>query len=90
MRKLPRQFHVWLHYSKDEKEARKSELDAALQRFHPDDYQVRLPEWMRRNASAGVTAQVPDADARYLEDVAWDSWSRVQELLSSTPAPDCK
>jgi hypothetical protein len=81
--KLPRSFAVWPHLSKVEKEAKKEELDAALASFHPDIYQSRLPEWMRRNAAAGYRGEVNDQDATYLERVAWETSRLTQPKLSS-------
>ncbi len=80
--KLPREFHVWPHLNKEQKEARKHELDAAYATFQPDDYQARLPEWMRRNSGAGFIGRVIDEDARYLEQVAWEVWQAKQRELS--------
>lgn len=79
--KLPRTFHVWPHFSKEERETKKTELDAAYARFKPDAYQSRLPEWMRRNAGAGLTAALDDATARYLEQVAWETTREFAERL---------
>lgn len=81
--KLPRVFHVWPHLNKQQKEARKTELDAAYATFEPDDYQARLPEWMRRNAGAGFVGRVSEEDARYLEQVAWNVWQEKQRQLSA-------
>lgn len=79
--KLPREYHVWPHLSKQEKEARQAELDAALARFKPDEYQARLPDWMQRNAGAGFRAAIDQATATYLENVAWQTWQDVHAKL---------
>lgn len=76
--KLPRSFHVWPHLSKEEKEQRKVELDAAYAKFQPNSYQAKLPEWMRRNAGAGFVGQISDMDARYIERVAWETVQAVK------------
>ena len=80
--RLPRTYHVWPHESREEKEARKAERDAAYARFRPDTYQERLPGWMRRNAGAGVTHTLPDGLARELEGHAWAAWNDVARQLS--------
>ncbi len=81
--KLPRNFSVWPHLSKDEKETKNDQLNAALADFKPDDYQSRLPEWMRRNAAAGYRGEVDDLDAMYLERAAWETSRRTQSKLST-------
>ncbi|MEZ6089260.1 MAG: alpha/beta hydrolase [Pirellulaceae bacterium] len=78
---LPRTFHVWPHLNKAKKEALRDELDAAFAEFKPDAYQAKLPEWMRRNAGAGYTATVSEDDARYLEQIAWESYQSIVEQL---------
>jgi hypothetical protein len=80
--RLPRRFHVWPHLSKDEKEQRREQLDAAFSQFKPDTYQARLPEWMRRNAGAGFVGQISDDDARYIERVAWECVQATQKELT--------
>ena len=79
--KLPREFHVWPHLNKEQKEARKQELDASYAKFQPNDYQARLPEWMRRNAGAGFVGRIDEEDARYLERSAWEVWQEKQQEL---------
>ena len=79
--KLPREFHVWPHLNKEQKAARQDELDAAYAKFQPNDYQARLPEWMRRNAGAGFVGNVSDEDARYLERIAWECVQQVKKQL---------
>jgi hypothetical protein len=79
--KLPRTIHVWPHLSKEEKESRRAELDAAYARFTPDEYQSRLPEWMRRNAGSGQTATISEEDARFLEGIAWQAYQATQKKL---------
>jgi hypothetical protein len=80
---LPRELHVWPHFTKEEKEQKKVELDEALQRFRPGVYQARLPEWMRRNAAAGQMVRVAENDARALESIAWETWKSVQSQLGT-------
>ncbi|MEZ6128554.1 MAG: hypothetical protein R3C59_07715 [Planctomycetaceae bacterium] len=82
--KLPREFHVWPHLNKEQKEALKAELDAAYAKFQPNDYQARLPEWMRRNAGAGTLGQISDDDARYLERIAWECTQNALKQLEPT------
>ncbi len=79
---LPRSFHVWPHLTKEQKEKRSAELDAAFRKFQPNDYQSRLPEWMRRNAGAGFVGQVSESDARYLEGIAFASVQAAQLELN--------
>jgi hypothetical protein len=81
--KLPRNFPVWPHLSKAEKEAKRPQLDAAFATFQADDYQSKLPEWMRRNAGAGYRGEVTELDAAYLEKVAWDTWRMMRAKLTS-------
>ncbi len=83
--KLPREFHVWPHLSKEQKETRKQELDAAFGRFEPNEYQARLPEWMRRNAGAGMRGHVSDDVGLYLERIACETWLQTQRELGVTP-----
>jgi hypothetical protein len=71
--RLPRDFHVWPHLSQEEKSELSERLDKSFIEFQPDEYQARLPDWMRRNAGAGYRGTVSDADARYLERVAWET-----------------
>lgn len=85
--KLPRDFHVWPHLNKEQKEVRKNELEAAFSAFKPKAYQARLPEWMRRNAGAGYRGQLTEADARYLEKTAWDVWQATQLELARPSHP---
>lgn len=74
--KLPRRFHVWPHG--------KSEVDAAqLAAFQPDAYQAKMAKWMFKHMSKQATASLEDATARYLETVAWETWQRVSQTLSS-------
>jgi len=78
---LPRSFHVWPHLSKEKKETLRDQLEAAYAKFEPDEYQARLPEWMRRNAGAGYIGTLRDDDARYLEEAAWETWLTIAEKL---------
>ncbi len=78
---IPRQQHVWPHFNQAEKAARKDEMDAAFNRFQPDDYQARLPEWMQRNGALGLVADIPEETARYLESVAWEAWQTASGAL---------
>ncbi|MCR9296102.1 MAG: alpha/beta hydrolase [bacterium] len=79
--KLPREFHVWPHWTKQEKERLSGQIEKSYAEFQPDDYQSRLPEWMRRNAGAGYRGTISDADARYLERIAWET---TQALWDTT------
>ncbi len=88
--KLPREFHVWPHLNKAQKEARKAELNAAYARFEPNAYQARLPEWMRRNAGAGFIGQISDDDARYLELIAWECVQNALKQLEPTAPEDAR
>jgi hypothetical protein len=81
--KLPRTYHVWPHLNKAQKEEQKQLLDASFSRFQPDDYQSRLPEWMRRNAGAGFMATIDEKDARFLEKVAWEITQEKRQLLDT-------
>lgn len=83
--KLPREFHVWPHLNKEQKEKMQDKLDAAYAKFEPDDYQSRLPEWMRRNAGAGIVGKVSEEDGRYLERVAWEVWQVKHKELDRSP-----
>ncbi len=83
---LPRTFPVWPHFTKAEKDARRVELDGDFARFVPDAYQTRLPEWMRRQAAAGLQATIDDSTARYLETVAWETWQDVDGRLKAALA----
>lgn len=86
--KLPRRFHVWPHLTKQEKEQQRAALDESFSKFRPDEYQRRLPEWMRRNAGAGFEGEVADKDASYLERVAWETHIAVQKRLQSGGASE--
>lgn len=81
--KIPRTLQVWPHLTKTEKETRKVELDAAYARFKPTEYQARLPEWMKRNAGAGFVANIDEPTARYLEQVAWETWQEIDRKLAT-------
>jgi cytochrome c553 len=87
---LPKTFSVWPHFTKAEKERRRAELEAAFERFKPSAYQARLPEWMRRNAAAGLEATVDDGTARYLETVAWETWQSIDRRLDEALAGENK
>jgi len=78
---LPRMFHVWPHLDNADKESLKAELDASFESFDPDDYQARLPQWMRCNAGAGYVGIISDQDATYVEIVAWDTRREIQISL---------
>lgn len=80
--KLPRSFHVWPHFTKEDKVRLADELDAKQATFAPSVYQSRLPSWMQRNAAAGLTAQISEDDACYLEQVAWETWQEIDRELN--------
>lgn len=80
---LPRTFHVWPHFTKEEKEARKAELATRFAAFQPSDYQARLPEWMRQNSAALPPAMIDEETARYLEQVAWETWQEIDRRLAA-------
>jgi hypothetical protein len=79
--RLPRDYHVWPHLTKDEKTRLNDQLEAAFRKFQPDAYQAKLPEWMRRNAGAGYRGSIAEDDAKYLERVAWATWSTLSKQL---------
>ncbi|WP_197454242.1 alpha/beta hydrolase [Stieleria varia] len=81
--RLPRDYHVWPHLTKDENTSLSDQLETAFAKFQPDAYQVKLPEWMRRNAGAGYMGHVSEEDAKYLEQVAWESYLAVKAELSA-------
>ena len=74
--KLPRTFHVWPHgkYEADE---------TKLAAFKPDAYQAKMAKWMFKHMSMNATATLDEETARYLEAVAWETWSDVSRLLQS-------
>ena len=84
--RLPRNYHVWPHLNKGEKERLRDELDASFAAFQPDAYQAKLPEWMRRNAGAGYRGSIAEEDAKYLERVAWQTWMTITGKLERPEA----
>lgn len=74
--KLPRTFHVWPHgkYEADE---------AKLAAFKPDAYQEKMAKWMFKHMSMNATATLDEETARYLETVAWVTWSAIRLKLES-------
>lgn len=81
---LPRTYHVWPHAvpkpATDEERATEEALIAA---FRPDEYQAGLARWMYRLTSRAASASIDDATARYLENVAWETWLSVDARLTS-------
>ncbi len=82
--RLPRDYHVWPHLTKDEKTRLNDQLETAFANFQPDAYQAKLPEWMRRNAGVGYRGTLAEDNARYLERVAWDTWLTTAESLEKS------
>lgn len=80
---LPRTYPVWHHMSEEERKEQRKALDSAYAVFEPNEYQNRLPKWMRDYAAAGLSHTLTDEDAKYLESAAWETWERVQDKLRS-------
>lgn len=79
--RLPRSFHVWPHgkYEADE---------AKLAAFKPDAYQSKMPKWMHKHMSMTATATLDEATAKYLENVAWETWQQLSRQLTTTAIPE--
>jgi hypothetical protein len=78
--KLPRTYHVWPHgkYEADE---------AKLAAFQPDPYQATMAKWMFKHMSMNATATLDEETARYLETVAWETWTAVNQELQRASQP---
>jgi hypothetical protein len=74
--KLPRTFHVWPHgkYEADE---------AKFAAFQPDAYQATMPKWMHKHMAMNATATLDEATATYLETVAWETWVKMSQQLTT-------
>lgn len=79
--KLPRTFHVWPHgkYEADE---------TKLATFKPDAYQTKMARWMHKHMSMNATATLDEETAKYLENVAWETWQQLNKLLATKAVPD--
>lgn len=82
--KLPREFHVWPHLTKQDKDRLREQLQRSYSEFQPNAYHARLPEWMRRNAGAGYRGRISESDARYLERVAWETTEALLTLAADS------
>lgn len=83
--RLPRTIHVWPHYSREEKDRLKQQIDERHAAFTPSAYQSRLPAWMQRNAAALDPVTIPGEIADYLESIAWRTWTDVAAELTAFP-----
>ncbi len=81
--KIPRDFHVWPHFTKEEREKNKEALEKQFEKFVPTPYQKSLPTWMQKNAGSGVRAKIDEKTAAYLEKVAWETWKKTDKKLRS-------
>lgn len=79
--KLPRTFQVWPH---GKYEADKAKLTA----FKPDTYQAKMPKWMHKHMSMNATATLDEETAKYLENVAWETWQQLSKQLTTKAVPD--
>lgn len=84
---LPRTYAVWPHDNPaPTDEAGRAAEAARLAAFTPDAYQARMARWMFRHMSLRLTATVDDETARYLETVAWETWTAADaELRGAMP-----
>jgi hypothetical protein len=55
---------------------------ARIAAFKPDEYQARMPGWMRRNMSAVTQFSLDESTANYLESVAWETWQEIHQQLT--------
>jgi hypothetical protein len=80
---LPRTYPVWPHsLGKPDSDAERAEEVARIAAFKPDEYQARMPGWMRRNMSAVTQFSLDESTANYLESVAWETWQEIHQQLT--------
>jgi hypothetical protein len=86
--KLPRTYPVWPHaLPKPASDVEKAAEDARIAAFQPDAYQAKMPKWMFKNMSMNLTATLDDATAKYLEGVAWETWTEISGKLNAVTLP---
>lgn len=81
--RLPRTYPVWPHaLGKPENDVDKAKEEARIAAFRPDEYQSRMPKWMRRNMSAVTNFSLDESTANYLESVAWETYREIHLQLN--------
>lgn len=82
-RDLPRELTIWRHLTDEEKKA--AEAVVASARF--DEYDTRLPKWMKRLVATAKAETLSTEVAAYLQRVAWEECQRVHKRLASALQP---
>ncbi len=80
---LPRELTVWRALSDEEKTAAESQVATAS--F--DEYDARLPGWMKRLVLAATVESLDAKTATYLQRVAWEEYQQAHRRLTEAFAP---
>ena len=75
---LPRDLTIWRHLSDDEKKDATSV--AATATF--DEYDAKLPNWMKRLVVTAEPQSIDIETAKYLQRVAWEEYQRAKKRLA--------
>jgi hypothetical protein len=81
---MPAEVRVWQHVTEAERAALKDK--AKGMKF--DEYDRRLPSWMRWRLAGSATVKLQSEVARYLKTVAWEEYVSMQKRLKKAIAPD--
>jgi hypothetical protein len=86
--KLPHTYPVWPHaLANPANDVEKAGEDTRIAAFKPDAYQAKMPKWMFKNMSMNLTATLDDETAKYLEGVAWETWTEINGKLKAAIQP---
>ncbi|MCL4195042.1 MAG: hypothetical protein KJZ87_25100, partial [Thermoguttaceae bacterium] len=80
---LPLELPVWRHLSDEENKAAENDV----QKAEFDEYDARLPGWMKRLVVTATVERLAPETAAYLQTIAWEEYQAAQERLSKTIGP---